>query len=61
MLCTSNNKVNFLAKGRDPEVLTTSILIGEIRESPDVSDTHRQPDTRQQEFPAGTPVPALRH
>jgi hypothetical protein len=56
MLHTSNNQ-----KGVTLKVLTTAILIGEIRESPDVSDTNRQPDTRQQELPAGAPVPTLRH
>jgi hypothetical protein len=43
------------------KVLTTAVLVGEIRESPDVSDADRQSDTREQELPAGTPVATLRH
>jgi hypothetical protein len=43
------------------KILTTAVLVGEIRESPDVSDPDRQPDARQQELPARPPVAALRH
>ena len=39
---------------------TSAVLVGQRRESPDVSDAHREADTGEDKLPLGAPLASLR-
>ena len=43
----------------ESSILTTTISVAEIREAPDVAETHSIPDTREEEVDLVAPVTSL--